>query len=700
MSKSYLWFLSVIMLVTNACSPQKTPLQNATYKHGLPQQARLIFDSGGYYRLSSGRLREFGMQIDSTDSLRLKHKGQQVPFWLAPGSDSEDFEILFSVPETDDRYLNQQVILLEANQKGDHSQSFPELVMQDDTADLTPEIAYSHLVFEEEREYEPKAGISDPFVWVKIDSSKPFEFALPMDKDAQSPMRLLLTFWSPSSAPVNPDHVVLLSGNGIDLGTFEWDGVGYHQIEIEIASLQSQFNLKMLAPALEGVAAQLVYLDSMEVFYDKKIVLASEQYNFEVTGEFISSKTQNSGFLVEKSTANVDLRASFFRAGQVLHVKGCEECSYTWVPESSFLSNFDLQPLEETVDLMNNDLAVDWLVLAGKEFQKDLEPLEAHRQAQGLSTMVIDPQQIYDQFYDGFPHPQALINFFSYIQKTWQNAPTYVLLVGDFDYLRKGYSEMLSQVPSVFMPSQYLGETVSDMPFMDIDNDRQPDFAIGRVPINNAGDLRNWVAKLIRSEDGWQEIRERRIVAIADRQESNFKDDAAGFLDSFGVAYAPSLLLAEEDVFNNSKSMRQALEQPVFLLTYFGHGAINSWGKDQILNPQIINELPSQKQLPIYINMTCLSGYFIHPLQTSLAELLLEKKESGAVTVIAPSSLTTTTNQLDLSNNLAEQIQDKNNRRIGDVLMKSWRMMDSDNYGVYEVMFSFILLGDPAYLLN
>ncbi len=699
MGKYYLWSLMAALLVTSACSPKNAP-QITTIASGSPEQARMIFDSGGYYRLSASRMRDYGMQIDSANSIRLKYKDQQVPFWLLPGEDSTDFDIMFFVPENNDRYINQQVLLLETSADGVFTQPSAELQLEESDLVSTSAIAHSHLYFEEDQEYEPKAGIADPFVWAKIETSTPFQFFLPADMDAYPELSLLLTFWSPSSSPANPDHAILLKNNHVNLGLFEWEGSGYHQVEINLEEIQAQNDLEISAQVPAGVTAQLIFLDSIEVIFDRKVELASEQYRFELVGKLDPDPAQNSGFLVEKLASTASMRAGFVSQGQSLHISACEQCSYTWVPKTSLLSDFVLQPIEMTMDLNNSDHAVNWLVVAGKDRQQALEPLVVHRQAQGLRTLVIDPQQIYDQFYGGFPHPQALINFFAYIHSSWQISPEYVLLVGDFDYTHKGYSEMVSQIPSVFITSQYLGETVSDLPFMDVDNDLQPDFALGRVPFASPIEIRNWVTKLIRSEDGWKEFAERRVVAISDGQESYFTDEAANFLDQFGEAYSTSLFQAEKDSRDNGKSIQQALRQPVFLLTYFGHGSINSWGKDQILNAEIIEDLPSQQQLPIYVNMTCLSGYFIHPQQISLAESLLVQKESGAVTVIAPTSLTTAANQLSLSMNLVEQLQVADNMRIGDVLLKSWRMMDSNNTAMYEIMFSFILLGDPAYLLN
>ncbi len=183
MGNFILWLLMAVLLATSACSPQIAPQTTMTLS-GSPEQVRMIFDSGGYYRLSASRLRESGIQIDSANSIRLKYKDQQVPFWLLPDADSTDFEIMFFVPENNDRYLSQQVLMLETGAEGAFSPLYAELQLEASDLVSTFSIAHSIRYFEEDQEYEPRAGTGDPFVWAKIESSKPFHFSFSPSLDA------------------------------------------------------------------------------------------------------------------------------------------------------------------------------------------------------------------------------------------------------------------------------------------------------------------------------------------------------------------------------------------------------------------------------------------------------------------------------------------------------------------------------------
>jgi len=100
--------------------------------------------------------------------------------------------------------------------------------------------------------------------------------------------------------------------------------------------------------------------------------------------------------------------------------------------------------VDTTADLLNTSNGADWIAIAPPVFQAALTPLVDHRAAQGLRTMVVDPQEIFDEFNAGVYSPKALQDFLAYAFASWTAPPpSYVLLVGDanqdhFDFLAYG----------------------------------------------------------------------------------------------------------------------------------------------------------------------------------------------------------------------------------------------------------------------
>ena len=101
-------------------------------------------------------------------------------------------------------------------------------------------------------------------------------------------------------------------------------------------------------------------------------------------------------------------------------------------------------------------------------------------------------------------------------------------------------------------------------------------------------------------------------------------------------------------------------------------------------------------ELPLVINMTCLTGLFTHPKVQSLTETLLWKPDGGAVAVLAPTSLTLSTDQGFLSQALADALLKDRSARLGDVFLQAQRSIPNTDAGSQDVLQTFLLFGDPA----
>jgi hypothetical protein len=98
-----------------------------------------------------------------------------------------------------------------------------------------------------------------------------------------------------------------------------------------------------------------------------------------------------------------------------------------------------LSPLEireeQPSELMNEDIGADYIIVTHGDFITDVQPLADHRAGKGLRTMVVDVEDVYDEFNHGVMHPEAIRDFLAYARNRWEApAPLYVLLVGDGHY--------------------------------------------------------------------------------------------------------------------------------------------------------------------------------------------------------------------------------------------------------------------------
>ena len=313
--------------------------------------------------------------------------------------------------------------------------------------------------------------------------------------------------------------------------------------------------------------------------------------------------------------------------------------------------------------------------------------------------MAIPVDEIFDRFSYGMPEPEGIRSFLRYAHQTWDTAPKFVILVGDATYDPRGYiSEWkANRVPSFMVNTSYGGETASETLFAQMDDDMLPDLAVGRVPARDSKQVQIFVEKLIAYENqtddnAWQH----RILAVADAPDPIFHGGAEAFLDQFSTIYQTELIALEEKSSGLDDQVKDGIEKGSLIVSYFGHGSIDMWGKDQLFTASDAAELHNEDRLPVVMTMTCLNGLFTHPEIESLAETLLWNSNGGAVAALAPTSLTLTTDQIYLSRAIIDNLSDNPGASLGELLLSAQREIPVENHGAFEVMLTFLLFGDPA----
>jgi hypothetical protein len=188
------------------------------------------------------------------------------------------------------------------------------------------------------------------------------------------------------------------------------------------------------------------------------------------------------------------------------------------------------------------------------------------------------------------------------------------------------------------------------------------------------------------------------VFAIADGQDPSFKWDAEEFLDLFPVTFNSSLYAPRAGVEDGADEIRKGFQSGADIVAYFGHGSVDTWGKDKLFGVENVADLgASSGRTPVVFNLTCLTGLFTHPLRESLTEaLLFTPPDRGAVAILAPSSLTLPTDQSFLSRPLIDAILDDQDTRLGDIHLFARRQVPIDSPTSRDVMYTFMLFGDPA----
>ena len=367
--------------------------------------------------------------------------------------------------------------------------------------------------------------------------------------------------------------------------------------------------------------------------------------------------------------------------------------------------------------------------------------LAAWHRAHGRRTLVVDLQDVYDEFNNGIRHPVAVRQMMTWAatQTHWAApAPAYLVLMGDGHLNLKGFAAVDPRyvpAPNPFPPylifaDPWLGEIPSDGLFGDITGDDLPDAAVGRIPANTEAEANTVVGKIVGyDETGRAQPWQQQAVFVADRI-----DPAAGDFwklsddiidgDPLNPAFSPGNLpadLAAQRIYLGSTvgdaaaartAIANAINGGALIVQYTGHGAVQRWAKETIWQVADVPGLTNTPMLPVSMSFNCLDGSFTNSASTAqgLEETMVRASKSdlptGSVAAIAPSGEGLTFHQQIFRKILMDTLFKDGVRDLGRALTITKRDYAFDPNGKYAaygapqgvnyLAYSMNLFGDPA----
>lgn len=346
----------------------------------------------------------------------------------------------------------------------------------------------------------------------------------------------------------------------------------------------------------------------------------------------------------------------------------------------------------EASNLFAGDNRADFIILTHRNFRDAVRPLADARASQGLETMVVDAEDIYDEFSYGAKSRQAIKDFLENARNNWRLAPHYVLFFGDASYDSRNYQGFGGQdlVPTKLVDATTL-ETSSDDALADFDGDGVADMAVGRLPV-----LTTQEAELVVEK----------IVNYSPEQVANSALLVSDHLEGYDFEAASNALrpllpqnLSVTTVNRGNNSTAQVKTEIInginagpLLVNYAGHGSTDVWTGAGILSSADAAALTNGNRLPFFISMTCLNGRFQDSSRVSLAEALMKAGNGGAVAVWASSGLTVPDSQSVIDQQLMRLLfSDEQSLTLGDAVREAKQATND-----VDVRRTWIFFGDPT----
>ncbi len=539
---------------------------------------KIVVDADGLYRLTYADLQAAGLPVDSINPQTLKvwEQGEEVAIYVegeADGRFDPGDAVYFYGRMARTRFQDPNIYWLTYG--GNPGKRMTLRVVSPGAAPA-PSPYRRTIRLEEDKIYRsnlPMEVGADHWFWESYfacagayclrDDTKTYTVTLPNLASGTFTATLRIALQGVSDALPNPDHHVVIYVNGTKVGDAYWDGtnafIGEYPFPQSLLTPGDNVITYTAPLDIPGVTQDRGFTNWLELTYYDTYQAEGNSLTFrlEASGTWrteVSGFTRDDLFLLDITDPRnpswlTDYQVNGTGSGYTLVFQdtvASGERSYIAVAGDRLHSPASIE-LDTPSDLKNPNNGADWIAITHRDFLTYTLQLAAHRAAfSGLRTVVVDVQDIYDEFSGGLMDPEAIRQFLAYARDNWTPpAPQYVLLVGDGTY---DYKNNLNAAEKMFIPPYldlvdcFLGETAADNRFvagprtssnpnaLECQKHAMPYMAIGRLPVNNAQEAQSAITRIICYEDpnnalcaglpapapGW----EQRAIFVADKNDS------------------------------------------------------------------------------------------------------------------------------------------------------------------------------------
>jgi hypothetical protein len=276
---------------------------------------------------------------------------------------------------------------------------------------------------EENRLYSPLVTEGEHWFWESLPAPVSKTFTVAITALAPGAGSLRVEVWGSTEGPSSPDHHLRLSFNGQSVGDETWDGQGRRLIKADLSPgllVEGSNTVTLEAPSDTGVAADITFLDWIEVCYPRHFVATADQLSFESDGGlrrlvgFSGTTVVYDVTHLEKPILVASVEQKRGGGGTAVTLWTEPGHRYLAVGPTGFLSPARLTRAVASPDLRSPNQRADYIAIAHANLMEALQPLLRWREAQGLKVVAVPVEAVYDQFNYGLPEPEAIRAFLGY----------------------------------------------------------------------------------------------------------------------------------------------------------------------------------------------------------------------------------------------------------------------------------------------
>ena len=704
---------------------------------------KIAVDTDGIYRVTYSDLESVGIDVDNMDprTIKLYNLGTEIPIYVYGQDDgvfdSDDYLDFYGQAPTS-RYAVANIYWMAVG-------GADGLRMLGENGSLTgtgtiPASFQTTVWLEKDLFYDavvPQGATEEHWWWnyVYPPSIPSQTYTTTLEHIATDPYSATLraNMHGYISSGIYPDHHTRIYLNDVLVEDAWWDGRVQRISPVDFPSsylVEGVNSIRVECPNDTGVGYDLVLVNWFEIDYHDTYTAENDSLHF--SGDEAGTWEYHvEGF----TTSDIEIFDITDPAivSRIINATVEPGSSYTLKFEDTITDRKEylalttaqcLSPLsivqDTPSDLHSTNNGADYIIITHSDFYSDMLPLDSRRASQGLRTMVVDVQDIYDEFNYGICDPQAIRDFLAYAYANWITpSPSYVLLVGDGtvdteDNLGTGARNYIPPYMAD-VDDLVFSETAADNRYVTISgDDLLPDMYIGRLPVNSSAEAIIMVNRILDYEQNpfpgdWNQ----KALFVADNA------DAAGYFDvlSDDIAnnYFPAPYTAEKVYLgvnypyeNPSVQAKDAvidnINEGVLLVNYIGHGSVDLWASEKLLRTSHIDSLTNGSKLPVVLSMTCKDGIFHWPDPSCLAESLVRAEGKGAITSWSPTGAGLATGHHYLDQGFFTAVFTDNIAEIGPATylgkLKLYTETGGEVSPFRDLIDTYTLFGDPFMKLN
>jgi hypothetical protein len=391
----------------------------------------------------------------------------------------------------------------------------------------------------------------------------------------------------------------------------------------------------------------------------------------------------------------------------------------------------------------------NYIIVTSDDLKDAASELAEYRSQQGLATILVTQEQIFNAFSSGTKDPTAIRDYVKFLLdravSDGQNEPEYLLLFGDTTYDTKGITpnSLLNHILTyesresvnrigTFGTDDYFGyldDNEGDFGTGTTSNSFLMDIGVGRITAQNSNEASNYIDKIKRYEaqsnsGDWQNLFT--FVADDDFPESSDGDIHTKNADNsaemmslnepgirlnkiYELSYQPEITGAGRQIPEATKDFISSINNGTLVLNYSGHGNEQTLSDEELFLSEYIPNLINTDKLCVLVTATCQFGRYDDSSDQSGAERIVSANNGGAIAAFTTTRVVFTSSGISASNNtglnvaLSQSMSERNSdgvpKKLGDLMRETKNSVigfGSTRVGSSINNKKFILIGDPA----